>query len=358
MSSFFEETENKSPLSSFFDPKRGPFITVLLMMANVVVFLLMAIKGVDILSPESEDLLKWGANFRPLIIEGDLWRLLTCCFVHIGILHLFMNMYALLYIGVLLEPFLGKTKFLFAYLLTGITASVASVWWHAYTVSAGASGAVFGMYGVFLALLTTDVIEKEARKTLLSSIAVFVGYNLLFGMTGNIDNAAHIGGLVAGLLIGYAFVPGLKKPHALALSFVLLLGVATVLLGFSYVVSKNLNDDMKTYKERIVKFDDMEKMALEVYAFSPDTPKEERLYGLNERGIYYWNENIKLLDELDELDLPKEYKEYDEKLRNYCKLRIKSYELMHKAVEENTDKYQIEIESYDKQIMAAIENLK
>lgn len=339
-------------------PMEGYFITPLLLVANIAIFVCMVATGMHILSPESEDLLKWGANFRPLIVEGDLWRLFTCCFLHIGVIHLLMNMYALMYIGVLLEPHLGKSKFLFAYLISGITASVTSVWWHSYTVSAGASGAIFGMYGVFLALLTTDFMEKSQRNALLSSVGIFVGYNLLYGMTGSIDNAAHIGGLLSGILIGYAFVPSLKKPSTWVLSVSTLVVVAVVLLGLSFVVSKNLKDELEVYKQKIVKFDDMEKMALEVYNLPPDTPKEDRLYGLNQRGIYYWKENIKLLDELDGLDLPEAYKEYDKKLKSYCELRIKSYELMSKAVAEDTDQYQIGIESYDKQITAAIESLK
>ena len=127
-----------------------------------------------------------------------------------------------LYIGLLLEPRLGTIRFLGAYILTGIAASITSLWWHDLTISAGASGAIFGMYGVFLAMLTTNLIEKSARKALLTSIGVFVFYNLVNGMKGGIDNAAHIGGLVSGLLTGYAFYPSLKRPEAINLKFSLI----------------------------------------------------------------------------------------------------------------------------------------
>jgi rhomboid protease GluP len=172
----------------------------------------MLISGVHILLPENQDLLNWGANFRPMTLEGQWWRLFTACFLHIGILHLLLNMYALLYVGLLLEPYLGKTRFLAAYLISGIAASMTSLWWHDFTISAGASGAIFGMYGVFLALLTTNLLDKSVKKALLTSIAVFVGYNILNGLQPNsgIDNAAHIGGLISGLIIGYAFVPSLR----------------------------------------------------------------------------------------------------------------------------------------------------
>jgi hypothetical protein len=114
--------------------------------------------------------------------------------------------------GVYLEPMLGKTKYIIAYLVTGIFASLASLWWHSEGVnSAGASGAIFGLYGVFLSLLFTNLIPKQMRSSLLQSIGVFVVFNLIYGTKSGIDNAAHIGGLLSGLIIGFIFYPLLKK---------------------------------------------------------------------------------------------------------------------------------------------------
>ncbi|MFL5729752.1 MAG: rhomboid family intramembrane serine protease [Cytophagaceae bacterium] len=225
---------------SVFIPTQGYFITPIMINLNILVFLLMTITGVNIIDPDSESLLKWGANFRPMTLDGEWWRILTCCFLHIGILHLAMNMYALVSIGLILEPHVGKVKFCVAYLLTGITASMASLWWHDLTISAGASGAIFGMYGVFLSLLTTNLINKTERQELLTSILVFVGYNLFNGLRGGIDNAAHIGGLLGGIIIGYAYLPALKKPVDLKLKW-LTVGVLIILiLGGSCIVYKSL----------------------------------------------------------------------------------------------------------------------
>lgn len=197
-------------LFSIFIPKAGFTITPLLLDLNLFIFIMMGISGVNLISPDQESLLRWGANFRPLTMDGQWWRLLTCCFLHIGIIHLLLNMYALLFIGYLLEPLLGSLKFIIAYLLCGIMASITSLWWHNLSISAGASGAIFGMYGVFLALLTTHLIEKSERKPMLISIGIFVAYNLLNGLNGNIDNAAHLGGFLSGFIIGYAIVPSLR----------------------------------------------------------------------------------------------------------------------------------------------------
>jgi rhomboid protease GluP len=196
---------------AIFRPAPGYLATPVILNLNLLVFLAMCVTGVGFMEPDSKSLIGWGANLGELTLSGEWWRLLTACFVHIGAIHLLMNMYAFLLIGAQLEPRLGSLRFLSAYLITGVLASLTSIALHSYTISAGASGAIFGMYGLFLALLTTSLVEKRNRKQLLASILFFVIYNLLNGLKPGIDNAAHFGGLVSGLIIGYLFVPRLKK---------------------------------------------------------------------------------------------------------------------------------------------------
>jgi len=350
-------SEQITSFFSIFKPTKGYFITPLLIDINILIFILMGINGVNVLSPDNESLLKWGANFRPLTLDGQSWRLITNIFLHIGILHLLMNMYALLFIGVLLEPRLGRARFISAYMLTGITASITSLYWHDVTISAGASGAIFGMYGVFLAMLTSNLIEKNARKALLISIAFFVGYNLLNGMKGGIDNAAHIGGLVSGLIIGYAFIPSLKKPEENNLKYSTIGILAAIILAFSFEVYKNTTNDIGIYDAKMKQFDSYETMALAPYKLPKDTPADTILSELRNKGIYYWNEDLKLLDTVDKLKLPDVIRQKDAKLREYCLLRIKSYELVCKSMEENTDQYNDQIENYNSQIKAIVGEL-
>ncbi|MFA5971180.1 MAG: rhomboid family intramembrane serine protease [Lentimicrobiaceae bacterium] len=351
-------TEQITGFFTIFRPTKGFFVTPLLLDINILLFILMVISGVNIMLPDNESLLKWGANFRPLTMEGEWWRLITNCFLHIGIFHLLMNMYALLYIGVLLEPLLGRTRFISAYLLTGITASIASLWWHDLIISAGASGAIFGMYGVFLAMLTTNLIEKTTRKALLTSIAIFVGYNLIYGLKGGIDNAAHIGGLIGGIIIGYAFIPSLKKPEDVKLKLSTIGLLTLLILTSSFIVYKNTSNDIGKYDKKIKTFVSNESMAIEVFNLPENTPKDQLLYGLKERGIYYWNENIKLLDEVEKLDLPSEIHNKNSKLKQYCELRIKSYELYYKTISEDTHIYKFQIENFERQIGTIINELK
>lgn len=346
-------------LFSIFKPTEGYFISPILIDINILIFIAMLISGVHILMPENQDLVNWGANFRPLTLEGQWWRLFTAFFLHIGVLHLLLNMYALLYIGLLLEPYLGKTRFLAAYLVSGIAASTTSLWWHDLTVSAGASGAIFGMYGVFLALLTTDLLDKSAKKALLTSIAVFVGYNILNGLKPNsgIDNAAHIGGLLSGLIIGYAFVPSLKQFENKAIKFSTIGALTIVLLISSFTVYSTLPNDIGQYEKEMERFISMESMALEVFHLPEETPNENILAEIKERGLYYWNENIILIDSLKDLDLPLLIRARNRKLREYCELRIKSYELIYKAIDEDTDKYENEINAYNQKIEKIITDL-
>jgi rhomboid protease GluP len=340
-----------------FKPVENYFITPILVNLNIVIFIAMVLGGANIMLPDSETLLGWGANFRPSVLSGEWWRLITGCFIHIGILHLLMNMYALVYIGVLLEPHLGRTRFLIAYLLTGITASVTSLWWHELAVSAGASGAIFGMYGVFLALLTTSFIEQAARKPLLTSIGLFVLYNLGFGMASGIDNAAHIGGLVGGLFIGYLFVPGLKKPEARSLQIAALIVSTVVVIVFSVFIASTVPNGIGEYQANMKEFTKHEQVAMELFRLPQDTEKAKLLACVKD-GLQEWQACLALVNEAGKLDVPYEVKKSIKLLREYCELRIKSFNLIYKAVSENTEAYKSEIENYNSQIEKIINDLK
>lgn len=187
---------------AFLIPHEGLFITLILIYINVTIFLLMSFMGYGFFSFKGQDLLQWGANFGPLTKNGQWWRLLTCTFLHGGVMHLFTNIYGLFFIGIFLEPLLGKKYFLIVYLINGILASIVSLFWNDATISIGASGAIFGMYGLFIAFMLFKIFTPEFSKAFLLSTLVFIGINLLMGLTGGIDNAAHIGGLLSGFIIG------------------------------------------------------------------------------------------------------------------------------------------------------------
>ena len=210
------ESEKESSFIHFFIPRKGFIATPVLIDINILVFILMAATGAGILEPSTLALLNWGADFVPLTLTGDWWRAVTCNFVHIGAFHLLMNMYAFIYIGIWLEHLIGTRRMFVSYLLTGLCSAVFSLYMHAETISTGASGSIFGLYGIFLAFLLFHRIERSQRKALLTSILIFVGYNLIYGIRAGVDNAAHIGGLLSGFLLGFIYVFGerMKKPEA------------------------------------------------------------------------------------------------------------------------------------------------
>jgi rhomboid protease GluP len=204
------DTKTQKPLSlkeslAWIIPRQGFFATPVIIYLNVLVFLAMVLSGLGLVNFNAGDLLSWGANYGPYISDGQWWRLLTAIFVHAGIMHLLLNMYGLLFVGLFLEPVLGSWRFALYYLASGLIASIASLKIHPDIVGVGASGAIFGMYGVFLACLLTGVFPPGMKKAFLLSTLIFVGANLVMGLSGNTDNAAHIGGLVSGFLIGFFF---------------------------------------------------------------------------------------------------------------------------------------------------------
>ncbi len=205
--------------------------TPLLIGLNVLMFLLMVASGVHVLSPTSESLVRWGADFGPLTTSGQWLRLLTSTFLHVGIIHLLFNMYVLWDIGSFVERVVGNAEFLILYLIAGLSGSLLSTAWHPLLVSVGASGAVFGLFGVLLAFLLRhrNSVPKDVLGKLRNSTLAFLGYNLLFGLIPGIDMAAHLGGLIAGFACGWFAVQPLTlegvKNRPRSISWVL--GVAS-----------------------------------------------------------------------------------------------------------------------------------
>jgi membrane associated rhomboid family serine protease len=180
-------------------------VTPILVGLNVLVFAVMVARGVSPIEPSVDDLLAWGANQERLVAAGQGWRLVTSMFLHIGVVHLLMNMWVLWGAGRLVERMFGPVAFAAAYLLAGLAGSCASALWSPDRVSAGASGAIFGVFGLLGAFLLRQrrVLPPGALRGLGRSAVVVVGYNVIYGVTKpNIDMAAHLGGLAGGFLAG------------------------------------------------------------------------------------------------------------------------------------------------------------
>jgi len=187
-------------------------VTSVLLALNVAIFGLMLAWGIDPMQPTIDSLIQWGANYGPKTTQGEWWRMFTCMFLHIGVLHLLFNMVALWNVGGFMERLLGSTGFLVLYLLAGLLGSVASVAWNPFVVSAGASGAIFGLYGGLLAFLVRHraMQQHASLAALRTNTLAFLGYNLVYGfIIQGIDMAAHLGGLAGGFVCGFVLTPSL-----------------------------------------------------------------------------------------------------------------------------------------------------
>lgn len=342
---------------SIFIPTDDYFITPILIDINILIIILMGLSGVNIFIPQIQDIIDWGGNYGPLTTENEWWRLLSSCFIHIGIIHLFMNCIALAYIGLLLEPYLKKWQLITTYLFCGILASLTSLYWNDNLVSAGASGAIFGLCGILIIFLLFNKLDKKLNSNLLLPLTSLISINLLSGYKEGIDGAAHIGGFLSGILFGIilSLLDGKKKKAIIAIYSVSISLIIT--LSIICRNSKMYIYQTMEYENRMQDFVDMEKMALEAYGSS--SSKEQTLYMIKDRGIYYWEENIKLIKELDKMYLPEKIHINNKNLIEYCELRTELYELAYNKLNENTDKYDSKIGDLNNEIakiMTVIKN--
>ncbi len=353
-------------------------ITYAIIGINVLIFILMAISGAGIFEANGLVHLKWGSNYGPLTLSGDWWRLFTAMFLHFGIIHLALNMYALFSIASYLEPMLGKARYITAYVCTGIIASLVSLWWHTEPAnSAGASGAVFGMYGVFLALLTTNLIPKKVRQPLLQSIVVFVLYNLVYGLKGGIDNAAHIGGLGSGILVGYLFSYGLRKEKTdQPVSWIIPVTIAVCLLVCTVYLRQNqsspqertaiiseLNDagysDADRFNDLYNQFVTLQDEALQVYKEHEDNAAV--LAGqLQTKAIPKWEQADNVAQKLLKLTVSEKMKAKATVVSNYIQLRKTETELAIKIINDsaNSSAYSQQLEIVRQRIEEEVVKLK
>ncbi len=181
------------------------WVVPVIVAVNIAIYVAMFVAGARLLSVRPDLMLRWGANFGPLTLDGQWWRLLTCTFLHFSVLHIGFNMYVLWQIGHFVERLVGNTGFLVLYVTSGLAASIASLAWNPTVVSAGASGAVFGVCGALLGfvVLRSDSIPREVITSLRSSMVTFLMYNAAFALVlQSIDWAAHAGGFIFGIFCG------------------------------------------------------------------------------------------------------------------------------------------------------------
>ena len=201
-------------------------VTTLLLVSFIVLFIVQVLTGVDANNPSTAELLKWGANALPYTMDSEPWRLASSAFLHIGLMHLLFNGFAMYFFGQIAEPMFGSAKFLALFLLAAIGGNLLNnhITWQGILdgtgqpgLSAGASGGIMGI-GAALLIAALFKISVNGIVLNLKSLIIIMGINLVYGFAvPGIDNAGHIGGAVTGLVIALAFVIAYRQRLAATL---------------------------------------------------------------------------------------------------------------------------------------------
>ena len=193
--------------------KNSP-VTIILLSLNFIVWIIAEIAGS---TNDANTLLDFGALFGPFIVTGEYWRLFSSLFLHVGLLHLLFNCFALFIFGPLIENIFGKFRFVSIYLFAGISGSLISLYFNPLVVAAGASGSIFGLLGALAAffLLKRNILGTFAKKNFIGVI-ILVAFNMFFGfLIPGVDNFAHFGGFISGLIISIVLVPVLPIENSI-----------------------------------------------------------------------------------------------------------------------------------------------
>ncbi len=228
--SIYEKNRKVRSIFSFGKPR----MTYILLYINIVIFFLIELNGG---SMNPENLILFGAKYNPAIVNGEWWRIVTSMFLHIGFLHLFMNMLALYFLGTVVERIYGSFRFVYIYLLAGIAGGLTSFAFNV-SIAAGASGAIFGLFGALLFFGT--IYPDLFKQTMGVNVLLILIINLVFGLlVPQIDMGAHLGGLIGGYIASaIVFVPR-KRQRFIQISALILYFIGIISLGY-YGITVNL----------------------------------------------------------------------------------------------------------------------
>ena len=182
--------------------KKSP-VTFTFLGIIILYFIIMSLNGG---TTDAFNLVKFGALFPPFVSQfNQYYRFVTAIFIHIGIMHLFFNSYALYIFGTQIEEVMGSIKYLFFFLLAGIGGNIVTYFFNFDSISAGASGSLFGILGAFVYLIRhhKNMITAQGRKSILQ----LIGINLIITIISpSISITAHFGGLIIGYFLSYVFI--------------------------------------------------------------------------------------------------------------------------------------------------------
>ncbi|MBA4139202.1 MAG: rhomboid family intramembrane serine protease [Segetibacter sp.] len=334
-------------------------VTFLLIALKLIVFTTMAINGVSAINPVAGDILKWGGCLKAYVTGGEWWRLISAIFAHKGVVDLLVSMAALYFIGLMVESILGKAKFLIAFLCAGMLGNLAGIMWYNETVIAGASGAVFGLYGVFLAFATTAYINKQFPKGWLLSILSYVIFSVVIGIRADVYNAINFGGFVSGICIGYLFYffhfkRNVARAGGTRISVEVL--IITSLLVFLYIRSKR-NDTMR-FEKAIMKLNQIEVKAMtQMQHLQFTKSNKEAAEVLRDSTLPEWQHFQKELIKTDSYKLNDKFTQKRKLLSKYAQMRVLQTTLLYESIKDSSDRHHNRINSVSDSIDLIIDQL-
>lgn len=315
------------------DPGRR-IITLSIIASNLVVFVVCWYTIGTFNDPEwTKGLLYNGAEFAPLTLDKEWYRVITHLFLHGSIYHLAFNMYALFTVGSEAERLVGAQKFLWIYFLCGITASLASLYFNLFTVGVGASGAIFGLFGF---MLTVQIAEskKDDRPVapLVVNFLIFLVVNFLFATVLNADNAAHMGGLAGGLIIGIATILSGSSYREIKVEYlVLILSIAGFVVLPRYQVTY-----FKFFQSVLATEDSMNTL------FRKKDISDEAYLKYFEKFGFYWDSTRALLDA--QSYVPEVLHQDTARLKRYIYLRKQENDFRIRMIRKESYRYMDSIE--------------
>lgn len=344
-------------------------ITYVLMGLNVLVFLLMWIGGMNPIAPQVTQVFDWGGATTLSIVEGQWWRLFSYMFIHFGAVHLLANLYALFMVGRNLERLIGKGLFLMSYLVTGIFAGLVSFWGHknSMVVSAGASGAIAGIFGLFFVLLLTPIIDERIRRNLLKQMGLILAMNVAYGLSngGGIDHYAHIGGLLSGALLGGLFVllhrAAFKWPQLRRMLFRMMVAVpiTTLLVAAPLIIYKNNDTSHLKFVKLAYTLDEYQRDFEEKWeGIDFQAPPEKVLPHLREAIFPEIKRTEALAEEFNQLELGETPKKLCDYFNQLIALRNERFLVMLKAYEEEEESHIAEFERLTKELEIVVKAIE
>ncbi|RYZ97141.1 MAG: rhomboid family intramembrane serine protease [Sphingobacteriaceae bacterium] len=345
---------------SVFVPQSKYFITPLLVIINSSIFIIttvvlaiaftkasqaqVPVTNIDIENPFENILVFLGFSSRAQVLNGKVWLLVSNTFLHVSLLHLVGNMVTLVYVGSIIESKLGKWNYLFLYLFTGTIASMISVIWRDEQLSAGASGAIFGLFGILLALLSTNMYERNVRKALLISTLIFIVLNINPFREG-IDHAAHFGGLFSGYIFG--FIAYLSLTHKSTFIKKYGIGAVGIVLVFLFVltgVKFTHQYDQEKFTQLKTQSEDISRNLHKYFYGYDEISRDERLYKIETEALPSIKKYRLIAADFKKLNLPKPKKREAEIRSKLIIEHSHFYDLLyHEFKEKNFVKYRTEI---------------